>query len=53
MKNILGSQVREAIDKYMKQGKIDEARQLQKEAPGAIKEQKKNMEIKEILNINK
>ena len=41
------------IDKYMKQGKIDEARQLQKEAPGAIKEQKKNMEIKEILNINK
>ena len=45
----------ERIDREHSKGeqKIDEARKLQQEAPGAIKEQKKNMEIKGILNIKK
>ena len=41
------------IDKYMKKGNIDKARELQRGAPEAIEEQQKQMEINKILNIPK
>ena len=41
------------INHYVKQGRIDEARELAKKQPEVTAQAKKNMEIKKLLNMHK